>query len=170
MHFDFLTYMEDVATNLKAISHSASNKRFFKVSGIDKLEELLMGLTKVKDNILVIEDNLEGKYGENATSLLDNMYYTFYTATWARSDDAAAIAQAKVTAKSLKKKILAKMSRDKRLDQQGVKQDKGLRNFDRASVYYRAIGPLANGFYGVMVNFIIAENPELTYNVSDWNY
>jgi hypothetical protein len=167
MAFDFVTYMKDVATRLKEIQHTEKAPRFFRVGGLSTLEELLLKATTAKDMILCVENNYEGKIGENQSSILDNMYHTFYIAKYAPVNDIDKIEQSKEDSKKALVKIWSKMFHDKLVDQQGGPK-LGLRNLDKPSIYYRPIGPIGNGFYGMLCIFTNSEKPGAIYNEEDW--
>lgn len=164
--FNFLAYMLDCATRLKAIGHDDYTKRFFRCSGIAGLEELLNSITDVSGRVLVVHNNQEGSVGDQVHSdnFLDSPYYVFYVLERvADYNDFDAEELAKENCKTTGFKILARMIREKRL---GLN---GLSFLDFSSIPYQNVGPVGINFHGVMFSFTVTYgNDKLIYNTNDW--
>ena len=84
MAFNFIDYMTNIAKTMKAISHLENNKtqkRFYRVSGLNGIEELLNNLTDPKMYPAILANDLEfGKVGDVSTSnnFLDRQSHIFY--------------------------------------------------------------------------------------------
>lgn len=164
--FNFLTYMLDCATRLKSIGHDEYTKRFFRCSGIAGLEELLNNLTDITGRVLVVHNNQEGSVGDisRADNFLDSPYYVFYVLEKVQNyNDFDAEELVKANCKETGFKILARMIREKRLGQNG------LTFLDFSSIPYQNVGPVGNGFYGVMFSFTVTDgDSRLIFNEADW--
>ncbi|MEI6853115.1 MAG: hypothetical protein WCL06_09740, partial [Bacteroidota bacterium] len=78
MSFDFTSYMENVAIKNKEIAHvpESAEKRFFRISSIVNLEEILANITNVGGTCLTVEDNLMGRLiDQNSDNYLDDQSY-----------------------------------------------------------------------------------------------
>jgi hypothetical protein len=169
MAFDFAKYFRDIAINLKDIAHTSAVPKFHRVSGLAGLEELLQNLVLTDDKgyQLVIENNRDSAFYYNAETLLDNQYYVFYILKRAYTNDFDAIEDIKDGAKSVSKKIYAKMFDDS-FNDSVHKSNTGLRALEKGSVRYDTVGPLADGYWGAMCSFTVPENPGIKYKASDW--
>lgn len=163
--FDFIPYMLDCATRLKAIRHTEENPRFFRVSGLAGLEEYLQRLSEAQYPCLLVHDNQDGNVGDTSTSdnFLDNPYYAFYVVTRPEFGNADESETAKKLCKSIGFKILARMKRDKR------NQVNGLAFLRFSSIPYQTIGPIGDQAVGVMFSFTVTDQASLVYNDADWD-
>lgn len=170
--YDYVDYMENVAVKLKELRHTDDSKKFYRISNITFLEELLQNLTDngIKDYILIVEDNMEGRFDDNsANALSDDQYYSFYIAKNIElnnfDDRQAAIKQCMV----IIKKIYSKMFRDRANDNKGALNQTGLRNLDRSKISYQTVGPFAENFHGIMTSFIVSPSAGIKYDENDWD-
>lgn len=169
MAFDFSQYFRDIANRLKDIAHTDKKRKFHRVSGITQLEELLHNLTSTTDAgyQLVIEDNLDSRFFDNAKTLLDQQFYVFYVLKRCNVSDFDSIEKAKDGCKSVSKKIWSKMFRDYETDWRSGNTN-GLRGFARGSIAVTTVGPLADQYWGLMCSFTVSDNPGIHYDAADW--
>lgn len=166
MPFNFKTYMLNVATRLKDIGHTEEKKRFFETSNISTLDGLFANLNQAHETILIAQVNPEGSIGDpnKSNNYRDEGYFVFYVAKHESEFNSASLVNAaKEHCKNVGFKIFAKMRRDK------ATLNSDLRFLQFTRVPYQAIGPFANGWYGVMFSFRVDENASaLNYNENDW--
>ena len=171
MKFDFSRYFHDIAVRLKAIAHTEQKRKFHRVSGIAALEELLHNLTRTTDEgfQLVIEDNLDSRFFENASTLLNEQFYVFYVLKKCRVNDFDSIEKAKDDCRVVAWQIFAQMFRHREIDWKAPTANaNGLRDLRRSSVNISTIGPMADQYWGLMCSFTVADNPGIKYNADDW--
>ena len=162
--FDFVKYMEDCAVRLKDILHTADNPRFFRISGISQLEELLANLPDASWPALMVENNMEGRFSDPGPSdnFLDMPYYTFYVIGKAPFNDFDVIQEVKENTKEIAEKIIARMLHDRRNYRNGLV----MLRFD--NVPYQNIGPIGDQCYGTMISFTVINNCNSQYIQADW--
>lgn len=167
--FNFTEYTNDIATRLKDIRHSESNPRWFRVSNITALEELLASLGNADGVIMLVEDNLDGKYGWNEAGLVtDDEFYTFHIIKHLSNEGFSEREAWIKEAKSIVKKVLSKMFRDQNTSlENNTRND--LRDLDRGRITYQSVGPLAGNFHGMMCSFVITEKSGIVYSDDDWD-
>ncbi|MEI7594511.1 MAG: hypothetical protein WCK02_02100 [Bacteroidota bacterium] len=177
MEFEFIEYMRNIAIELKTISHkenSEMQKRFYRVSGLNGIEEVLNSLSDSKMYPALLANDLEvGKVGDSGPSenYLNLQSHIFYIVGYVSSNDFNGKEQSLRELKLMMYKIIGKMRKDKREDFQGIIPRTGLRNLDTRSFYYQVISGFGENCHGIMVSFDISpvvEN-EIKFNVSDWN-
>lgn len=162
--FDFIPYMRDCALRLKSIQHSASAPRFFRISGLRQLEELLSSLPEASTPALMVENNTDGRVGDFSVSdnFLDIPYHVFYVISKANFNDHEAIENAKKNTKAIGFKILGRMLRDRN---SGLH---GLIMVDMKSISYQTVGPIGDNCYGTMFSFNIANAAGIKFIAEDW--
>ena len=173
MAFDFTGYMRDVAIKLKAVGHveGAKEKKFFRISSVVNLDELVECFANAGSPMILVEDNRTGRFMDgNNQNYLDNQSYAFLVVQHCKVSDAESREQAKNDTIGIVKKIISRMKRDRQRDQEGQYAKTGLRNFDLNSMMYQTIGPLGDNYYGTLVQFGMLEvvNKDLVYDASEW--
>jgi len=162
--FEFIEYMLDCAIRLKVIGHLDSQQRFFRISGISQLEELLSSLPSASTPALLVENNTDGRVGDTARSdnFLDTPYYVFYVIMKAPFNNHDKMQEAKEKSKQIGFKILSRMLHDRRNYQNGLIM------FDFSSVSYQSIGPVGDNCFGTMFSFSVANQADLAFKNDDW--
>lgn len=162
--FDLFGYMRDCAVRLKGIGHSDLQHRFFRITGLTQLEELLFNLPDASFPALMVENNQNGMLTDRSASdnYVDIPYYSFMVAAKADFNDHDQIQQVKVQCKSLGLKIISRLVHDKR------KMINGLTFLSVSSITYTTFGPVADKIYGVSFSFTVPDNSEISYTASDW--
>lgn len=168
MTFDYVAYMRTLAQKNKLLLHTAEKPAFYRVSSITGLEELITSGSFGKNRCLIVLDAREGRFVDNdSDNLLDDQYYTFFVLEHADALDPNKRSTALRFSMIVAKQLLSKMFKDKREAQQG-KEPKWLMNLDKASIYYKEIGPIGDNFWGYMYSFSLLEPPGIQYNENDW--
>ena len=170
--FDFVPYMEILATKLKSIGHNADGSpHFFKVASLISLDELLQGLNQAQFPALCVIDAPEGRLiDRDSSNLLNLQYYYFFVIDKADVDDAASRNLAIVKCQSIVKQLLGRMFADKQAENRTplLPAAAGLANLNRDSISYRAVGPIADNCYGVWASFTVLGNTGIKYDAADW--
>jgi hypothetical protein len=164
MAFDLHSYMLNCAVRLDDVRHSQDQPRFFRVSGIGHLDEMLSSLSEIQFPAILIQDNVDGSISDrsNSNNYLDIPYFVFFVIDHAEFGDYDSIQQIKMDCKAIGLKILSRMVRDKR----DMKHGLTFLNFQ--NIDYQTVGPLGDNCYGVMFSFTVADVANLVYNASDW--
>lgn len=162
--FNFIEYMRDCAIRLKDIQHSDNSPRFFRISGIRQLEELLSSLPDASTPALMVENNTDGRVGDLSQSdnFLDIPYHVFYIIAKATFNDHDSIQNAKINTKEIGFKILGRMLSDRR------NRLHGLIMVDMKSISYQTVGPIGDHCFGTMFSFNIANLAGLAYDKNEW--
>jgi hypothetical protein len=167
--FDFIAYMRNVATKLKDIRHSSEQTRFYRMSGIASLEEVLAKMTHGRFPAIVVEDSLEGRLvDQNSDNIQDREYYVFYIFDRVEflNHDEREITKRKL--RTIARKVKSKMLKD-HLSDSNLQTSHGLINLEAGSITYRNVGPVGDNLIGLAVSFTILENPNIKYNPDDWD-
>ena len=162
--FDLIDYMRDCAVRLKGIGHSDLHQRFFRITGLTQLEELLFNLPDASFPALMVENNQNGMLTDRSASdnYVDIPYYSFMVAAKADFNDSDGIQLAKKLCKSLGVKIISRMVHDKR------SMARGLSFMNVSGITYTTFGPVADNIYGVSFSFTVPDLSEISYNLLDW--
>jgi hypothetical protein len=162
--FDFIAYMRDCAVRLKGFGHSDSQQRFFRITGLTQLEELLFNLPDASFPALMVENNQNGTLTDRSPSdnYVDIPYYSFMVAAKADFNDHDQIEAAKVLCKSLGLKIISRMVHDKR------RMAVGLTFLNVSGIAYNTFGPVADKIYGVSFSFTVPDLAEINYDPLHW--
>jgi hypothetical protein len=163
--FNFITYMRDCAEKLNSIGHTEETPRFFRISGLLQLDELLGNISNISFPALLVHDNTEGLIADRSVSdnYLDSPYLVFYVIQHVPYADYDAQQEAKADCKTIGLKILARMLRDKK---HGLH---GLTFMQFNNIPYQNIGPIGDNCHGVMFSFSVPDTANLIYNADDWN-
>jgi len=162
-HFEF---GELLARNIKAISHTDQNKRFFRATESEELEELTERATAVKSGfILVAIDGNNADYGyKNSDNLMERPQYFFQILKNTTSTNSATIFEAQTECKKIAKQIIAAMtSRSKGY------YESPLQFLEKDSITIRGIGPILDNWYGVIMGFNLNYGLALQINTDEWN-
>lgn len=157
-------YMEAIATNLKAISHSESQPRFFISLGLSAVDGLLNSLTRAHYPCIVAEKGPDKRLLDN---LSDNrVYQPFFSAfvlVKAEAGNEQSARQARDAAEVIAEKIVGKMLKD------SINQQNGLDVLNEASIRIQGVGPLGDNAHGVMLSFTIKQPAKFYYDTDDWH-
>jgi len=176
MAFDFTAYMKGIAETLKEIRHNdnSGQKRFFRISSVMNIDEMLQNFTNAGTPCLMVEDNRTGRYQEadSSMSYMDNQSYSFLIIKHCDHFDAESREQVKKDCEAIMKKIISKFKKDKQYDLQHPGETRtGMRDFNMSTIYYQTIGPVGDNYYGMLVQFAMLEpvNKDLVYDDDDWD-
>ena len=162
--FDFIPYMRTLATNLKELRHTTTDTHFTRIMSLAEMEEFLASSRSLTGAQLVVLDKPSGRLDDSSQSdnLIDRRFFTYYVLKKVANADYDEAETVKKAAESIARKIMSRMFRDKRAN------TNGLLDLQRSSFYYDAIGPIAHGYFGVMVSFSIYNSARIVYTANDW--
>jgi len=166
-NFDFINYMEDIATNLKEIAHGPENKRFYRMSSPNDLEEVMMNLQNAKVPALAIIDNIDGRYRSATANITNVPIFTFIIFERLELGSHDHNETIKRSLKSLLSKIVSKMWKDK-ISDMDRETKLGLQRLELSNLEYRTIGPLIDNLIGLSITFSLEENENPIFNPNDW--
>lgn len=135
------------------------------------MEELLQNLSTAKFPALIVEDMPEGRFiDERSDNVIDRRYFSFYVIKQAKVDDAADRSLVISDCKTIVNKIMSRMFKDfKEANINFNSTARLLRNLERGSIGYRAVGPVGDNCYGIWVSFTLIDSTGIIYSESDWN-
>ena len=155
--YDHYTYCEALARKLKAVGHTGQRPRFFTAFGLEDLYNFEDKLSAVTGMVLIAVDGTEmDSAGNRADGLADTCTYSIILAKNTQRDRpdtiAQAIRQCRETALQVRNLLLL---------------DPDLRDGLGLEMRLNGIGPIGDGFYGVVLTYTVTEYPDYTI---DTNY
>lgn len=169
MHFNFIQYMQNVANTLKLITGKNTGKRFYRMSALENIDEILQsGIGTTVPSIAAV-DNPDGKFADNMhDNITDRQFYVFMIFDRASSLDVNQQENAKKNIKDIASKIISKLRHDHLQDYE-TGNTHGLSNLQTSSITYRTYGPFADNLYGMIVSFTVLNPAQVAYNPADWD-
>ena len=167
--FNFTEYMRRLSAEYAEIAHSQSDKRFYRLSGIRSLEEVLSNLLSARVPAIGVDDNLEGRIISNQSdALFDRQHCIFYIFGKVNLLDHNQREAQKRKTKQIALKFVSRILADHRSDF-NLETSHGLRHLDIGSFSYRTIGPLAEGLIALAVSFVVDTSLTPLVNPLEWN-
>lgn len=165
---NFVDYMRELATRSTLVKHSENEKRFYRVSGIRSLEEVLTNLLLARVPAIGADDSYEGKILDNrADSVTDKQYFAFYVFGRIGLFDHDQIQQEKRLIKEIAFSFISKIIED-HLSDFNLTASYGLRHLDTNSFSYRTIAPLPDGLIAMVVSFVTDNSLSVKPNPLHW--
>ena len=157
--YDHYAYCEQLARTLKAVGHDDQRPRFFTAFGLEDLYNFEDKLSAVTGMVLIAVDGTEmDSTGNRADGLADTCTYSIILAKNTQRDRPDTIAQAvresKATALQVRNLLLL---------------DPDLRDGLGLEMQLNGIGPIGDGFYGVMLTYTVTEYPDYDIDSSFFN-
>lgn len=169
MPFQLIPYMRQVATDLKEISHSDNNVRFYRISGIEALEEVFTNVLTAGTPSIAAMENVSGRLLDNHSDKNDDQqFFAFFIMGRAPFMDHDERERVKTELKQILIRIMSRMKRDHESDYE-LETSYGLRNFDINTVNYSFLPPLIDGVIALKVVFTLRDFLDLTYNPAHWH-
>lgn len=158
--YDHYTYCEDLARQLKAVGHTDARPRFFTAFGLEDLYDFEDRLSAVGPGmVLIAVDGTEmDSEGNRADGIADTYTYSVILAGSTRRDRPGTLAQAVARCKAVALQV-----------RNLLLLDPDLRGKLRQEFSLNGIGPIGDGFYGVMLTYRVAEYPDYELDVSYFN-
>lgn len=150
--YDHYTYCEALARKLKVVGHTGQRPRFFTAFGLEDLYHFEDKLSAVTGMVLIAVDGTEMDSTDNrADGLADTYTYSIILARNTQRDRPDTIAQAvhqcRETALQVRNLLLL---------------DPDLREGLGLEMQLNGIGPIGDGFYGVVLTYTVTEYPDYT--------
>ena len=154
-NFNFALYIETLAGEHNLVKHSADDKRFYKMSSISAMEEVLTSLLTARTPAIGINDTLEGRIIDNdGDNRVDRQLYTFYvfgrSPLFDHTERKRVTQEIKKIAADFADRIIADHNRDF-----NFQSSIGLRHLDVNSLTYRTLGSLPDGLIAIVVSFVV---------------
>lgn len=156
--YDHYAYCEQVARTLKAVGHDDQRPRFFTVFGLEDLYNFEDKLSAVTGMVLIAVDGTEMDSTDNrADGITDTYTYSIILAKNTQRDRPDTIAQAirQCQVAALQVRNLLRLDPD-------LQYSLGL------EMQLNGIGPIGDGFYGVMLTFTVTDYPDYTIDEKQW--
>ena len=167
--FDFVGLIKDLAVKSKDIGHSDIDRRFYRMSGIKSLEEVLTNLLSAKVPAIGVEDSLDGRLLDNSSDgIFDRQYCVFYVFGRAGFLNHTQREEEKRGIKAIAMKFVVKL-RQMHLSDYNMQTNHGLRGLDVNSFSYRTIAPLPEGLIALAVSFVVDRPFQTKLNPEDWD-
>jgi hypothetical protein len=161
--------MRNIAINCKDIAHikdDDSNRRFYRISSLFALEEIINNISSMDEFVLFVEDTEEGGLAF-ANSLFDKKICSWGLLKKVGVNDADSREEAKKAMKATMLKIIARIRRDFMSDNAG-ETDLGIRNIEFDRWTYSTFGPVLDNCIGLSVAFLTSNPLTEAYNGDDW--
>lgn len=147
MEYNHFSYCEMLARHLKAVGHADGRPRFFTAFGLEDLYNFEDKLSSVVGTVLIAVDGQENESSDNgADALSDNDTYSIILARNTQRDKPNTIDEAVAACKVLAKQVRNYLLADPNLSYRPV--------IDR-NMTINGIGPIGDGFYGVVLTYRI---------------
>lgn len=158
-HFE---YGEQLATQLKAISHTEKDPHFFPAIEEEEFTSLENQISSQKGMTLIAIDGSNADYQWQSENMTERPQYFFILVTNTNSNCTETIHQAQKSARLIAQQIIARMIND------CSKYQYGLSTLDLNSIIIRGVGPLLDNFYGVLLGFNILNSFNYELNPDYW--
>jgi len=147
MEYNHFIYCERLARHLKAVAHTDSRPRFFTAFGLEDLYNFEDRLSGVTGTVMIAVDGQESESaGNGADALSDNDTYCIILARNTQRDKPQSINEAVAACKQLAKQVRNFLLADPDLAY--------TQTVDRNTTL-NGIGPIGDGFYGVVLTYRI---------------
>lgn len=155
MDFNFADYIKNLASQHPLILHAQGSKRFYRMSSLDALEEVLTNLLTAKTPAIGINDTLEGRViDHDADRKIDRQLYTFYVFGRSPLFDHSERKRVTLECKDIAIDFVNKIITD-HLSDFSLSSSNGLRHLDVNSFTYRTLGNLPDGLLAIIVSFVL---------------
>lgn len=147
MEYNHFTYCERLARHLKAVGHTDARPRFFTAFGLEGLYNFEDKLSGITGTVMIAVDGQESESSDNgADALADNDTYSIILARNTQRDKPHTIDEAVAACKQLAKQVRNFLLADPDLTY--------TQTVDRNTTI-NGIGPIADGYYGVVLTYRI---------------
>jgi hypothetical protein len=167
MEYDHFSYMENIARTLRAIRHGHNDRRFFRCSSPEALEELLSNYNDLPPDvpILVAVDDLTESFSEpDQDAIFSAPEYGFLVLQHVETGNDEDLFAKRAYCRALAKKIVAKMLRDSCSQTHPLGNDR----LSRSSIVIDSQGPFGDNYHGVLVWFSLQRAFAWTDTPNDW--
>lgn len=160
MNFDPIDYFQTIQEELLELQ---GDYRFFRVTGLSHLEELLSNLRKVTYPVLCVDDTQDGFITEAGGCYYDSRYYSIFILSKVNVNDDADRGTKMAECRTVFRKILTRLVRD------STEFANELIYLHPDRIKYDEVGYIANNLFGIHFGFTIENPQDLVYDEDDWN-
>ena len=154
--FDFLSYAEHLACQLKAVGHSDNNRRFFTSFGLEDLVSFSDRLSSLEGYVMIAVDGYESESSDNRADALDaSDHYGIIICHNTVADDPSTIKAAFSTCKRLCREVRNRMLKE-------------LRPFISRDTEINGIGPIGDNFYGCLLSITMTDTEGFAIDQTYW--
>ena len=154
--FDFLSYAEQLACQLKAVAHSDEHRRFFTSFGLEDLVSFTDRLSSLEGYVMIAIDGHESESNDNHADALDAAYhYGIIICCNTVSDDPATIEAAFTTCDRLCREVRNRMLQE-------------LRPRISRDTEINGIGPIGDNFYGCLLSITMNDTEGFAIDHTCW--
>lgn len=160
MEYNHFSYCEMLARHLKVVGHTDERPRFFTAFGLEDLYNFEDKLSSVVGTVLIAVDGQENESSDNgADALSDNDTYSIILARNTQRDKPRTIDEAVAACKVLAKQVRNYLLADPNLS---------CHPFIDRNMTINGIGPIGDGFYGVVLTYRIVSYESFTVEPDYW--
>ena len=157
--YDHFEYGEALARRLKPIGHTDRRPRFFTAFGLEDLYNFEDRMSRVDGMVLIAVDGQEMESGWNRADCLQDVWtYSFILAENTRRDRPDTIDRAVARCREAAMQVRAYLLNDPELAYTLNRE-----------MELNGIGPIGDGFYGVVLTFRLEEYPDQAIHPELWN-
>lgn len=161
--YNHFTYTEKLARQLVPVSHTDTDCHFFRATEQTDLIELDEKISIAHGMIMIAIDGASSEFTlNNADSLMERPGYSIVIAKQTKSADTDSIFQAQKECKEAMTAVIARMLNDYN------KNIYGCDKIDTSTFQMSGLGPIGDGFYGVILDFYLDEGVNYMLNPSMW--
>jgi len=156
--------MEKLAKRLKLVSHSDSNRHFYRATEQTELEELTANISSANGTIIIA---IDGSFVDfefpDSDNLVARPQYSVVIASQTSSSDSSTILTVQQTCKQIAIQIISKILQDAQAEENGC------RYINEKTFTIEGIGPIADNFYGVILSFNMEEGINYQLDSNMWS-
>lgn len=160
MSFDPITYFQTIQTQLKELT---GDHRFFRVTGLSHMEEILTNLRKAVYPVMCVDDSQDGIVIEAGGGYYDSRYYSVFILSKVKIHDDADRNTKMATCRAIFFKILSRMVHE------SAEFGNGMVYLHPDMIKYDEVGYLADDLFGIHFGFTVETPQNLEYVSSDWS-
>jgi hypothetical protein len=154
--FDFLSYAEGLAGQLKAVGHSDGHCRFFPSFGLEDLVFFSDRLSSLEGFVMIAIDGHESESSDNHADALDASYhYGVIICRNTVADDPSSISSAFSDCERLCREVRNRMLLE-------------LRPRISRDTEINGIGPIGDNFYGCLLSFTMVDTEGFAIDQTCW--
>jgi len=163
MKYNHFEYTEMLARQLIPISHTDTDRHYFRASEESELKELNEMMSQAHGMIMIAIDGKNSEFGFNlADNLIEKSGFSLVIAKQTTSSDTDTIFQAQKDSYNVMMNIVARYMRDYQHSNYGCDF------LDPESFAFEGFGPIGDLFYGVILDFYLETGVNYKINPEMW--
>lgn len=161
--YNHFTYCEKLARRIKAIGHTDDDCHFFRATENQSYQEMAANLSSVAGYVLVaIDGKNSGFLWIDSDSLLERPNYSIVILKQTALNDIEKMFESMEQCKAIALQCIAKILQDARHYKDGCDL------IDPASFTMDGVGPVADNFFGVIVQFSLTQGIDFMLDSDMW--